>query len=122
LANILLIDDDPDIRSYLSQMIEEKGHEVVEAADGAIALEAFKTTSVDLVVTDIFMPEKEGLETIAAIKKLAASTKILAMSGNPLAGYLDIAKSLGADATLRKPFSSARLFEAIDSLLPDTAG
>jgi CheY-like chemotaxis protein len=117
MASILVVDDDPLILSMLAGIIEDKGHQVTTAENGTRALAAVAAGPVDLVVTDIFMPETEGLETIATIRRRRGSTKILAISGHRCAEYLAMAKSLGADATLPKPFSADVLLDAIDRLL-----
>lgn len=117
MASILVVDDDLDILRMLAGIIEDKGHRVVTAANGKLAIAAFDATSIDLVVTDIFMPETEGMETIAAIRKRRRATRILAISGYRDVEFLSMARSLGADAALPKPFSAATLIETIDRLM-----
>jgi DNA-binding response OmpR family regulator len=107
MKNILLVEDDGDLRSLLKLVLEEEGYEVVEAEDGRIALNEFTAHTPDLVITDIVMPDKEGLELIKELKRLDSEIKIIAMSGgarnNPL-DYLNLAKYLGADYIIDKPF------------------
>jgi DNA-binding response OmpR family regulator len=119
LACILVIDDDPQILLLLSSIIEDKGHQVVTARNGAVALAAFDSHRVDLIVTDLFMPEQEGFETISVLRKRQASPKILAISGHRFGEFLDMAITLGADAALPKPFSASVLLAAIDRLLAE---
>lgn len=117
MARLLIIEDDSDIRSWMSSVLEDDGHKVVDAENGLVAMRLLDPTRIDLVVTDIFMPEQEGIETIGAIRHMSRTVPILAMSGSPVAAYLSAAVKLGADAMLPKPFSAERLIEAIDQLL-----
>ena len=101
----------------LAGIVEDQGHRVVTAPNGTLALAAFEARPIDLVVTDIFMPETEGMEIITTIRKRGLSTRILAISGHRHDEFLAMAKSLGADATLPKPFTAAQLIEAIEKLI-----
>ncbi len=97
------------------------GHTVIEARNGVEGLAKYPADGVDLVITDIVMPGKEGIELIVELRQLHPQLKILAMSGGGRIGskdYLRIAKFLGASVVLAKPFSSAELLAAIDELLP----
>jgi CheY-like chemotaxis protein len=120
MARILLVDDDVSFRSMLREVLRRAGHEVREAGNGGEALAAFVRESSDLVVTDLVMPDQEGIETIIALRKLHPDLKIIAMSGggrmNPSLN-LEMAKRLGAARTLAKPFSHAEILEAIDGVL-----
>jgi DNA-binding response OmpR family regulator len=116
MAKILIVDDDPRLRGTLVQVLTRAGHELVEAQDGQDGLNQFRAHRPILVVIDILMPVKEGLETIRELRADAPGVAIIAMSGgDPL--FLDIAKMLGADAVLLKPFRSSDLVEAINKLL-----
>lgn len=120
MARILLIDDEEMTRSMLRQALEMKGHEVHEASNGDEALRVHRQTPCPLVITDILMPEKEGLETIVELRRDHPELKIIAMSGGGSAGnlnFLEAAGKLGAQATLQKPFELATLFKTVDSLL-----
>ena len=101
------------------------GHTVIEACNGKQGMERFPGSNVDLVITDIVMPEKEGLEVLMELKKHRTPVKIIAISGgsrNRNEGYLQAAKLLGASKVLLKPFSNEALLAAIHDLLPgDTA-
>lgn len=103
MALVLIIDDDNFIRSSLSIALNAFGHRTIEATNGAEGLERFHQTPVDLVVTDLTMPVKCGLDVISELKKVGASAKIIAISGQDANG-LEEARRLGADFTLRKPF------------------
>ncbi|HSR66976.1 MAG TPA: response regulator [Acidobacteriota bacterium] len=120
MARILLIDDEDMTRAMLRQALEMKGHEVHEASNGDEALRVHRKTPCPLVITDILMPEKEGLETIVELRRDHPDLKIIAMSGGGSAGnlnFLETAGKLGAQATLQKPFELAALFKTVDSLL-----
>jgi CheY-like chemotaxis protein len=124
VAKILIIDDDPRMRRTISRILARAGHEVSEAPDGLEGVELFRTNHPDIVVTDIVMPKKEGIETILDLRRENPVTLILAISGGatlrggtaPL-DYLDLAKGLGADAVLAKPFRAPDLLREIDNLL-----
>lgn len=106
MARILLIDDDEQVRLTLAQFLETDGHLVLTARDGEEGLGVFRRERVDLVVTDIVMPRKEGIETIIELRTMRPDLKIIAMSGGGLAEsapYLDFAQQFGADAVLDKP-------------------
>ena len=108
MAKILLVEDDDEVRSVLKTLLQEEGHEVSEAAEGNAALEQFLNMTADLVVMDIVMPDKEGLETIIDLKRTHPDVKIMAMSGGGRTSpqdYLDMAKRLGAIEVIAKPFS-----------------
>lgn len=116
MARILLVDGEELVRMTVRQMLENNGHEVTEAADGNKALAALRRAPVDLVITDILMPNKEGLETIAELRQLYPAVKIIAMSGGGRMGntkFLLLAERLGAEVILTKPFKSKELIDAI---------
>lgn len=120
MAHILVVDDDDQIRRYLSIFLRNDGHSVAEAADGDAAAEALQAAAFDLVVTDISMPGMDGLELIRAVRERQPAAGILAISG---AGWddphlpLKLAKHFGADATLLKPFGPSRFRERVASML-----
>src|SRR5689334_21685732 len=105
MALILVIDDDPAMRRLVTRVLAGR-HKVIEAENGAEGLTLRAQHHPDLIITDILMPQKEGIETMREVKKLAPATKIIAMSGDasPNLMYLGMARSLGADAVLAKPF------------------
>jgi len=117
--NILIVDDEPDVRRSLRKRLEKVGHCVVEAADGRAAAEQARTTPPDLVITDIIMPDTDGIETIATLRQNAPHLRILAISGGGRTGrtdFLQYARKLGADDILAKPFSSDTLHAKVDAL------
>jgi len=121
MARILVIDDDDEIRRMVKEMLVRAGHEVVEALNGRDGVRLFREEPTEVVITDIFMPEKEGLETIREIKAIYSDVKIIAMSGGIWAMEssvaLGVAKGLGADRTIPKPIAKAELLAAVDDLL-----
>jgi len=119
VARVLLIDDDAQFRRYVATLLKRHKHEVIEAADGQQGISLLKSHAIDLMLTDIVMPEKEGVETICEVRKLHPGIKIIAMSGSPssITSYLPAAKKLGADMTLTKPFAPEQLFAALDTLV-----
>jgi len=119
MARILIIDDDVQILKMLRKTLEHEGHEVVDAADGNKGLRLYRENPTDLVITDIIMPNKEGIETIGALRREFPEAKIIAMSGGgqiEAEEYLHMAKLLGAQRTLTKPFQNEELLEAIGAL------
>lgn len=120
MRRILVIDDEPDILLMLKKMLERVGFEVEIANNGELGLELFQRQSADLVITDIIMPEKEGLEIIREMKKLKADLKIIAISGGgriSASSYLDTATRFGADIAFQKPFRKDELIGAVQELL-----
>ena len=121
MARILIIDDDDPLRAVLRMALEHHGHTVIEACNGQEGLELFEHADADLVITDIVMPEKEGLSVLMALRKKQPPVKVIAMSGGgrqSAVDYLRMAKMLGAAKVLAKPFSTEALVAAIDELLP----
>ncbi|RMF90686.1 MAG: response regulator [Nitrospinota bacterium] len=120
MKRILVIDDEAPVRRMLRQTLEYAGYTVVEAEDGKEGLKQYRAEPADLVITDILMPEKEGLETIRELRREFPETKIIAISGGGRSGVLDflnVAEKLGAHRTFHKPFSLQDLLTAIRELL-----
>jgi CheY-like chemotaxis protein len=118
MAEILVIDDDPDIRDLLKNTLESVGHRVTVASDGRKGVEQYRAKRVDLVITDLFMPNQEGLETIKQLRADFAEIRIIAISGKPTGGtMLAVAKRLGADAILPKPFTPEELLKTVEGVL-----
>jgi CheY-like chemotaxis protein len=125
MARILLIEDDQAQREILRLILERQGHEVLEASEGEAGLTRFGREGADLVLTDLIMPGKEGLETIQEFRRRHPGVKIIAMSGGARVGandYLKVAQQFGAIRILAKPFSHADLKEAIAAALPANSG
>jgi DNA-binding response OmpR family regulator len=122
MARILVIDDDNQLRSLLRLALEMAGHQVVEAVDGEQGLKAYQEHLPDLVLCDLIMDNKEGLETIRELRRRFAEEKIIAMSGGLRGGkvnFLALAKTFGAAKVLTKPFDIKTLSAAIDEILND---
>ncbi len=115
---VLIVDDDEKVRKLLRGTFEESGYVVLEAVDGREALEQVGRHPIKLVITDLVMPEKDGVETIQALRQSYPEVKILAISGAfGGSGYLKIASRLGADAVVAKPFQRDQVLEAVEQLL-----
>ena len=118
MAKILVIDDEPQVRRAICQMLARGGHEALEANDGAEGIAVASTTPPDAVITDIMMPNKEGIETIRELRRDRPDLPMLVISGNPGSSlYLQMATLLGAHSALAKPFRSAELLEAVAAML-----
>jgi DNA-binding response OmpR family regulator len=113
---VLVIDDDADVRAFLQSLLESEGYEVAAAADGREGLALQRSKPSEIVVTDIFMPGKEGIETIFELHREFPQTKIIVMSGGPSkkgVDYLAVALELGAAKSLKKPFGPLELIDAV---------
>jgi CheY-like chemotaxis protein len=124
MSRILVIDDEADFRKMVRRMLEIEGHEVIEASNGIEGLDKFRALAPELIVTDIFMPEKSGYETIMQIRAEAPDIRIIAISGSggiATADFFQAAKEAGADQALAKPFRPAQLIDAVDEQVKRTA-
>ena len=124
MERILVIDDEMQIRSMLRLMLERAGFEVLEAADGAEGIEMYRENPTDLIITDLIMPNKDGIGMIIALKKEFPNARIIAMSGGGLnrpEGYLMGAQKLGATRTLTKPIDREEMLRAIRDTLKETS-
>lgn len=120
VARILVIDDDRVFATLVAEALASAGHRVDVAADGRQGLVAVRTTRYDAIVTDIIMPDQEGIETIRLIRRVEPDLPILAMSGGGLRLSLDLlqmARAIGADDTLAKPFLPGELVRRVAALL-----
>ncbi|HZF36023.1 MAG TPA: response regulator [Candidatus Angelobacter sp.] len=120
MALIMIVDDDAHIQLALRQIVESAGHRVIEASNGQDAIDLFEEFRPDLVITDVFMPHTDGIETIRAIRRIMPGAKIIAISGGYIGNgwnYLDSVVVLGANLALQKPFTCSQLLSAIDRLL-----
>lgn len=120
MALLLIVDDDPGIRNMLKTAFINENYDVLLAQDGKTALEIFRSENVDVVITDIIMPEMEGIETIRELRKIKPDARIIAFSGGGSFSpdsYLNIAASMGAQYTFQKPISIKELSKAVKDLL-----
>ena len=111
---VLVIEDNPDLRDFLRLALEAHEYEVLTAAHGQEALSYLDGHGVDAIVTDLFMPEMDGIETVAAVRKRFPGVRVIAMSGRPGVDYLPVARELGVKHTLRKPFEVQELIAALE--------
>jgi CheY-like chemotaxis protein len=110
------------VRAFIRQTLEEEGYQLNEATDGEEGLKALHTFPADLVITDIFMPYKEGIETIHELHRAFPQIKLLAISGGGtrmMTEALPAARQFGAHHTLAKPFTPEELLDAVTTALPD---
>jgi len=120
MARVLVVDDEPLLRRTLRTALERAGYQVEEAHDGNDALRKFSEQRPDLVLTDIVMPDREGVETIAELRRRDPAVPIIAMSGGGSVGgemFLQLAEQLGATATLAKPIRNADLLKQVEVCL-----
>jgi DNA-binding response OmpR family regulator len=119
--SILIVDDNPDMRSFVRIVLQRAGFEAQVAEDGERALELQREHPADVLITDIFMPERDGIELIHQFKSAFPQVKIIAMSGGgriSTKDYLPLAADIGADLVLRKPFAADTLLSMLQDLLP----
>ncbi len=114
---ILVVDDDPGVRDVIRSMLEASGYSVLLAENGREAMRLLKTERADLILTDLVMPEQEGIETIKALRREYPELKVIAMSGAFGGDYLRIAAYLGAHATLAKPIQMETLLRLVEETL-----
>ena len=123
-CSVLVIDDESALREILSQVLTDAGHRVVSAENGKEASKALAKAAFDVVLTDVIMPEKDGMQVISEVRKKFPEVRIIAMSGGGHVSrdqYLKIAKGLGAHAVLEKPFANQKLLDTIEELTPSSA-
>lgn len=120
MALVLLVEDDDTFRQATRRVLEQAGHQVVEACDGEQASNGFQPGRFDLVITDLLMPRQDGIETIRDLRRKAPDMPIIAFTGggwNSLEIYLKMATCLGATRTLAKPFDSEALVNTVAEVL-----
>jgi YesN/AraC family two-component response regulator len=121
MVKVLLVEDDPQVRFMLRETLQQEGYDVREAINGKEGLALFRESPADLVITDIIMPEKDGVEAIHALRREAPEVKIIAISGGSanINGdhLLKTASKLGASRTFGKPVDMAELLEAVQEIV-----
>ena len=118
---ILVIDDEAAVRYAITRILETEGYEVTTAPDGLRGMAQFRLWHPHLVITDLIMPEQEGMQTIKQMREVDATVKILAISGGGRivnVDFLQVARRLGADEILAKPFDARELLSVVRQLLP----
>jgi len=121
MGKVLVIDDDAQVRRVVRRLIEMEGHQVAEAESGKIALRLLANDPADLIITDIYMPEMDGIELLTRLRETLPEARLVAMSGGgvlPAHHMLDAAKALGAIAVIEKPFDIEAVRVHLDALGP----
>jgi len=125
MARVLVVDDQPDFRRATIRLLERAGHTVTEAADGAEGLRQIAAHPTDLVVTDLFMPDMDGLEFMRELARRRPGTRVIAVSGGgamDAASILEVASALGAVRTLAKPVDPTAFLALVQEVLGPDAG
>jgi CheY-like chemotaxis protein len=120
MSRILIIDDNTSMREVVSEMLQQAGYETVDVENGRFALQVHRESPVDLIITDLFMPDTDGLEIINQFRHQFPEVKIIAVSGGGSRGLvelLSVAKKMGAERALMKPFSWEELLTAVRGVL-----
>ena len=120
MARILVIDDQEPIRRIVRRALENERHEVWDASDGELGMQLLERETVDIVITDIFMPGQDGIVTLREIRKKFPSLNVIVMSGGDSTGMLDLRKDaelLGAVKSLQKPFTAREIVDVVRSVL-----
>lgn len=121
MAKILVVDDEKQIRDILMQFLTRAGHEVELAEDGVVAMQKYRASKFELIITDLMMAKKNGLELIQEISREFGETRVIAISGGvpttPSDYYLSVAKLMGASRVLDKPFTKGELLAAVETIL-----
>lgn len=120
MDSVLIIEDDEFVQNMLKQTFERAGYDVATASDGRIGIKLYKSKPFDVVITDLIMPEMEGIETISQLRKSNPDVKVIAISGggrNSPDDYLHLAKKMGATRTFTKPLDRNKLLDAVKELI-----
>jgi two-component system response regulator (stage 0 sporulation protein F) len=121
MAKVLVVDDEAPIRALISKILVKDGHEVLEAENGQVACNLCSGANIDLIITDLVMPEKNGIEMIIEMKKNHPQLKVIAISGGVgFSGYFDllsVARLLGAKHIIKKPFTVDDIRKAVNDML-----
>jgi CheY-like chemotaxis protein len=120
VPHIHIVDDEALIRDLFRRILETEGYKVTDSADGNAAIEMCRTRPPELIITDLIMPDKEGIETIIELRRDFPDVKIIAISGGgriTANEYLELAETFGANMTLSKPISRDELLTAVGAVL-----
>ncbi len=121
MSSILVVDDEEQLRKLMREILEQSGYHVTEARDGKEAIQQYRLVPADVVIMDILMPEQDGLETIATLRREFPNVKVIAITGSSemigILNFLDVAKMLGAHRSLQKPFEMKTLLETVQAEL-----
>jgi len=131
MARILVIDDDELVRGTVQAILATAGHDIMLASNGEQGLTELERAAFDLVIMDVFMPQKEGLETIRDMRRQGMETAVIVMTGGPTqradggrragVNYLQMARAFGANGTIQKPFTRQQLLAVVDECLAGPA-
>lgn len=119
MLSVLIIEDDEFVQNMLKQTFERAGYEVATASNGRVGLQLYQCKPFDVVITDLIMPEMEGIETISSLRQNNPEVQVIAISGggrNNAQDYLELAQKLGAKKTFTKPVNRNKLLEAVKEL------
>ena len=123
MPSILVVDDEDQIRQLIRETLEQAGYHVAEARDGREALRQYRLAPADVIIMDILMPEQDGLETTATLRREFPNVKVIAITGGSdmigILNFLDVAKMLGAHRVLQKPFEMKALLDTVQAELQD---
>jgi two-component system chemotaxis response regulator CheY len=123
MSSILIVDDEDQVRILICETLKQAGYHVTEACDGKEALQQYRLAPADLVIMDILMPNQDGLETTATLRREFPKVKIIAITGGSdmigILNFLDVAKMLGAHRAIQKPFEIKTLLDAVQAELQD---
>ena len=121
MPSILVVDDEDQLRHLIRETLEQAGYQVTEACDGKEALQQYRLAPADLVIMDILMPNQDGLEATATMRREFPNVKVIAITGGSdmigILNFLDVAKMLGAHSTLQKPFEMKTLLDTVQAEL-----
>src|SRR5258706_8011614 len=117
MKKIVVVDDEQSVRLSIEQALKSAGHKVTLAARGVEGIKIFHQAPADVLVTDIFMPDYDGIQFIGYFRKFYPHVPIIAISGNPIGDMLEVARKLGVAAALEKPFAVEDLLKAVDEVL-----
>ena len=120
MASILVIDDQEPIRRIVRRALENERHAVLDASDGELGMQILERETVDVVITDIFMPGLDGIQTLREIRRRFPAVRVIAMSGGDSTGLLDLRKDaelLGAVKSLQKPFTAREIVDVVRAVL-----
>jgi CheY-like chemotaxis protein len=116
VAVAVVIDDDAQVRCLIAMMLKRAGYEIAQAKDGEEGIELCSSLEPEVVVTDIFMPRRDGIDVLRAVKTHAKQPRVVAISGGSprlQMDFLNVAEQLGADAVVQKPFTPSQLLQAV---------
>ena len=122
MARLLVIDDQEPIRRIVRRALEHEGHQIMDASDGEMGMQILAQHGADVVITDIFMPGMDGIQTLREIRKRFPAIKVIAMSGGDSSGLLDLredAELLGAVKSVQKPFTAREIVDVVRTALSE---